>query len=145
MRQWTAVMAVTVITVGSRCSLFLSCVACLSADPTLMVRTDIQGKYRDHLYTYEPADIEICKWLGEFGGGKMGGRRECCTPYLSGTWGRTEPPSRFLITSIFWQMTNFFLCERGLTERMGVNKGHLQVLGCSRRALNGSTAFIHTV
>ncbi|XP_036965823.1 anterior gradient 1 isoform X2 [Acanthopagrus latus] len=30
----------------------------LFVDPTLMVRTDIQGKFRDHLYTYEPADVE---------------------------------------------------------------------------------------
>lgn len=114
-------MAVTVITVGSRCSLLLSCVACLSADPTLMVRTDIQGKFRDHLYTYEPADVEACEWPStlsddKFGGGKTGGRRECCTPYLSGTWRQTEPSSCFLITSIFWQMTKFF-CEKGLTER----------------------------
>ncbi|XP_073329287.1 anterior gradient protein 3-like [Pagrus major] len=30
----------------------------LFVDPSMTVRTDIQGKHRDHLYAYEPADLE---------------------------------------------------------------------------------------
>ncbi|MBN3321476.1 AGR3 protein, partial [Atractosteus spatula] len=32
-------------------------------DPSLTVRADIAGKYSNRLYTYEPDDIDVCKYL----------------------------------------------------------------------------------
>lgn len=37
------------------------CAVCLSADPSMTVRTDITGRYSNHLYTYEPKDMSNCE------------------------------------------------------------------------------------
>lgn len=42
-------------------------VVCLSADPSMTVRTDITGRYSNHLYTYEPKDMNSCEWIKEQG------------------------------------------------------------------------------
>uniref|UniRef100_A0A667YVU8 Anterior gradient 1 n=1 Tax=Myripristis murdjan TaxID=586833 RepID=A0A667YVU8_9TELE len=34
----------------------------LFVDPSMTVRTDIIGRYSNHLYTYEPKDLVLCEW-----------------------------------------------------------------------------------
>lgn len=41
---------------------FNRCAVCLPADPSMTVRTDITGRYSNHLYTYEPKDMDDCEW-----------------------------------------------------------------------------------
>lgn len=31
-------------------------------DPTMTVRADINGRYSNRMYAYEPSDIKLCKW-----------------------------------------------------------------------------------
>ncbi|KAM6934534.1 LOW QUALITY PROTEIN: anterior gradient 1 [Xenentodon cancila] len=38
----------------------------LFVDPSMTVRADIAGKYANHLYTYEPNDMEKCECLETF-------------------------------------------------------------------------------
>lgn len=35
----------------------------LSADPSMTVRADINGRYGNRLYAYEPTDMGLCEWI----------------------------------------------------------------------------------